>query len=94
MRVCDVKKKPFHFSVYFIHNYYLGSRYQPLKGFLPSFAVLGSLVISYCVTAFSEVNVAVSCMDMFYRLINKKKKKSKYWYFFEKKNGIDIQIHV
>ncbi|XP_078310387.1 man(5)GlcNAc(2)-PP-dolichol translocation protein RFT1-like isoform X3 [Crassostrea virginica] len=52
-------------SVYFIHNYYLGSRYQPLKGFLPSFAVLGSLVISYCVTAFSEYNLCCKSGNLY-----------------------------
>lgn len=45
----------FPFSVWFIHNFYKDSSYQPLKGFLPSFSVLGALALAYCTTAFSEV---------------------------------------
>lgn len=41
-------------SVWFIHNFYKDSSYQPLKGFLPSFSVLGALALAYCTTSLSE----------------------------------------
>lgn len=49
----------FPFSVWFIHNFYKDSSYQPLKGFLPSFSVLGALALAYCTTAFSEVRYLI-----------------------------------
>ncbi|XP_048747801.2 protein RFT1 homolog isoform X2 [Ostrea edulis] len=42
-------------SIYFIRNYYKGSGYRPLQGFLLSYSVLGALVTAYCTTRLSEV---------------------------------------
>ncbi|XP_061171320.1 protein RFT1 homolog isoform X1 [Saccostrea echinata] len=41
-------------SIYFIHNYYKDSGFKPLKGFIPSYPVIGSLAAAYCTTALSE----------------------------------------
>lgn len=49
----------FPFSVWFIHNFYKDSSYQPLKGFLPSFSVLGALALAYCTTSLSEVRYLI-----------------------------------
>lgn len=56
-------------SVWFIHNFYKDSSYQPLKGFLPSFSVLGALALAFCTTAFSEYQLCCDSGNL-YKLLH------------------------